>query len=258
MNHHLLNRSLLCHFTLCSRPLSVANVNNGCDKPCASYLTLHLSDLNRLRWVILACGISSETWITKPNCTMVPGGGSFAISEVPRRCSMGYSTLSTVARAVCGLHLTLGSPVWGRLRKEMCYTVTQWSLQARRCLLRMGPRSIRSSGTQCKRPEMITPGLCGYSGVMMSCCFYNSSCVVSIGLHWSHRCLRRICQSFNGVVPVDSPQRGLFLVTPISCGRYPNHGICVCGTSKRLWSFAIMKLVCSITIALSLSTMMKP
>ena len=140
MNHHLLNRSLLCHFTLCSRPLSVANVNNGCDKPCASYLTLHLSDLNRLRWVILACGISSETLITKPNCTMVPGGGSFAISEVPRRCSMGYSTLSTVARAVCGLHLTLGSPVWGRLRKEMCYTVTQWSLEARRCLLRMGPR----------------------------------------------------------------------------------------------------------------------
>ena len=36
--------------------------------------------------------------------------------------------------------------------------------------------SIRSSDTQCKSSEMITHGLCGYSGVMTSWCFCNSSC----------------------------------------------------------------------------------
>ena len=36
--------------------------------------------------------------------------------------------------------------------------------------------SVPLSGTQCKSPEMITHGLCGYSTVMPSWCFYNSSC----------------------------------------------------------------------------------
>ena len=77
-------------------------------------------------------------WVTWPY---------LAISEVFRRCSMGYRTVSTLARAVYGLHLINGSPVWGRLRKEMRWNVTQWGLVARRCLCRMGPRCGRRASS---------------------------------------------------------------------------------------------------------------
>ena len=52
--------------------IKCSKFNGGCDKPCASCTSLHLSGMNRLRWVILACGMSSHTsWITAYNCTLV-------------------------------------------------------------------------------------------------------------------------------------------------------------------------------------------
>ena len=117
-----------------------------------------------------------------------------------------------------------------------------------------GGVSIRSSGTQCKSPEMIAHGLCGYSGVMTSSCFCNSS------YGWSPLnpyVLEAKMPTFGGVVPGGSPLRGWFQVVPISCRRCLNHRIVVCGTSKRLAPFAILKLVCSIQIILSLLTMVR-
>ena len=58
-----------------------SKVNNCCDKLCASCTSLHLLDMNGLRWVILACGISSQTsWFTRHSWTMVSGGGSVTSS----------------------------------------------------------------------------------------------------------------------------------------------------------------------------------
>ena len=110
--------------------------------------------------------------------------------------------------------------------------------------------SIRSSNTQCKSSDMITHGVCGYSSVMTSWCSCNSSC------GWSPltpKGLRRISQSLDSVVPGDSHLRGWFQVVPISCRRYLNHRIfCMAQPS------AVLKLVCSIPIVLSLSTMVRP
>ena len=68
-----------CIVSFCSvqRTVKCSKANNGCDKPCASCTTLHLRGMNGLRWFILVRGMSSQTsWITRHNCTMVPGGGS--------------------------------------------------------------------------------------------------------------------------------------------------------------------------------------
>ena len=91
-----------------------SKVNNGCDQPCASCTIRHLRGTNGLRWVICACGMSSQSsWITRHNCTMVSGGGPRdlfrAIIEVPRRWSVGCRTVSTLASAVYVLHLIYGS-----------------------------------------------------------------------------------------------------------------------------------------------------
>ena len=52
-------------------------VSNGCDKPCAPCTTLHRRGMNGLRWVILVCGMSSQTsWIARLHYTMVSGCGS--------------------------------------------------------------------------------------------------------------------------------------------------------------------------------------
>ena len=112
--------------------------------------------------------------------------------------------------------------------------------------------SIRCSGTQCQSPEMITHGLSwwifGYYVVMVFC---NSSCGCL-------RCLRRICQSFDGVDPGSSLLRGWFQMVPIFCRRCLNHRIAVCGILKRLRPSAVLKLICSIPVVLSLSTMVRP
>ena len=108
-------------------------------------------------------------------------------------------------------------------------------------------------GTWCKSPEMSTHGLCGCSDVLTSLCFCKSY------FGWSSlMCLRRICQSFYGVVPGGSPLLGWFQVTQISCRRCLNHRIVLCGTFKRLAPSAVLKLVCSIPIVISLSTMVRP
>ena len=59
------------------RTIKYSNVNNFCDKPCASFTTRHLRCMDGLRRVILACGMSPHTsWITRHNCTMVSRSGS--------------------------------------------------------------------------------------------------------------------------------------------------------------------------------------
>ena len=93
--------------------------------------------------------------------------------------------------------------------------------------------------------------LCGYLGVV-------SATFLVDGLHWSHWYLRRICQSFEGMVPGGSRLRWWFQVVPISCRRCLNYRIFVCGTLKRLAPSAVLKPVCRTPIALSLSKMVRP
>ena len=103
-------KSAICHessfatqkfiVTFCpvQKAVKCSKVNNLYDKPCASCTTLHLCDMNGIRWVILTSGMSIQTsWITSHNCTMVCGGGSRdLIWQSVRSCSR-YTT-----RAVYG------------------------------------------------------------------------------------------------------------------------------------------------------------
>ena len=120
-----------------------------------------------------------------------------------------------------------------------------------------GWASIRSSHTQCtcKLPEWLRMVCVDIRPIWRTGL---SATVLVDGLHWSHKCLRRICQSFDGVVPGCSPLRGWFQVVPILWRRCLNHRIVVCGTFKHLTTSAVLKLVCSIPMVLSLSTMMGP
>ena len=108
-------------------------------------------------------------------------------------------TVCTLAMVVNGLHFW-GSPLWGRLRKDRRCTVTQWSLAARRCLLRIGPRYGRRalSVNRLRWLSMVCVGI--------------RATVLVNSLHRSLGCLRRICQSFDGVVPWGSPLCGWFHV----------------------------------------------
>ena len=84
------------------------------------------------------------------------------------------------------------------------------------------------------------------------------------GLHWSHMCLRRICQS-SVCVCVLCCSLGSSTVKMVPCA--PNllwsmsqpHNCCGShiDTLKRLASSASLKLVCNIPIVLSLSTMVR-
>ena len=56
---------------------------------------------------------------------------------------LNWGTVITLTKSVYGRHLIYGNPVWGRLRKERRRTAVQWSLAARHCLFRMGPRYRR-------------------------------------------------------------------------------------------------------------------
>ena len=138
---------------------------------------------------------------------------------------MGYRTVNTLTRAVYGLHLIYGSPVWGRLRKERRCTINQWSLVARRCLFRMGPRSGRRAHSVNRLRWSCF--VCVDIWVLWRPVFFSVTVLVD-SLHWSHRCLRRICQSIDGVVPLGSPLRGCFQVVTISCRQCLNHKIVVC------------------------------
>ena len=89
-----------------------SKVNNGCDKPCASFTSLDRHDMNGIRWVILAYGLSSHTWIARQNCNTVCGRGVtwpyLAIREVSRWCLKGYRTGCMLTRAVYGSAFDLG------------------------------------------------------------------------------------------------------------------------------------------------------
>ena len=77
-----------------------------------------------------------------------------------------------------------------------------------------------------------------------------SATVLLDGLHWSHGCLGRICQSCDGVVPGGSPLHGLFHVVSICCRRCLTQRIVECGILKPLTLSAFSKLVFSIPIVL--------
>ena len=122
----------------------------------------------------------------------------------------------------------------------------RWSLvAARRFLLRF--RMVPCTGRWTpsvirKSSKMITHGLCASwrPGVSVT--------VLWDDLHRSHRCLRWICQSCEGVVPIGHPLRGWVHVAPRSCRRCLNHRCVVCDILKRLAPYAALKLVCSIPI----------
>ena len=97
---------------------------------------------------------------------------------------------------------------------------------------------IQASGMQCKSPQVITHGLCGYLGVMMSWCFCHPI------KFWSEYANPVMVWLLEVTHYVDG------LVVPISCRQCLNHGIIVCVTLKCLAPSATLKLVCSIPIVL--------
>ena len=128
--------------------------------------------------------------------------------------------------------------------------------------IEIGKALHRNPVEPCRAPQPIQDGravgyvsyyawLCGYLGVV-------SATFLVDGLHWSHWYLRRICQSFEGMVPGGSRLRWWFQVVPISCRRCLNYRIFVCGTLKRLAPSVVLKPVCRTPIALSLSKMVRP
>ena len=171
----------------------------------------------------------SWRWVTWPY---------LPISEIPRR-----------SRAVFGLHLIKGSAVWGRLKNKRRCTITRWSLAAHRGLFRMGPRYDRRARSQ-NRLRWLAMVWMGIRALWRPGL---SATVLVDGLNGSHKCSRRISQSFDGMFPGGSPLRGWFQAVPIPYRWFLNHRIVVCGTLKRLVPPAVFKLVCSIPIALCLS-----
>ena len=245
-------------FCSVQQAVKCSKVNNGCDIPCASCTTLHLRGRNGLRWVIHACEMSSQTsWITRHNCTMVSGGGlrdliwqsvrSFADRcgagrrvRWPGQCMDGIWCNEVLCEADWemkgivplpngalqhatafwgwGLHILVAHAVWKRLR-----------------LWRMVIADIRTLW-----PSVV------------------SAAVLVDSLQWSHRCLGRICQSFDSAAAGGNPLREWFRVIPVSCSRCLNHRIAVCGTLKRLALPAFPKMFCGILSVISLSTMARP
>ena len=218
-------------------------------------LLLHFRGMNGIRWVTLACGMLSQTsWITRHNCTMACWGGSSDLIWQSVRFLAGVEW--GAGRWVCLLGYCMDC-IWSKylckscVRKEGRCTVTQSSLAAHRCLLRMGPRYGRRARSVnhlwwlrlvCTDIRALwRPGV--------------STTVRVDSLHQSHR---RKYQSCDGVVPGSSPLRVWFQVVLIIFRRCLDHRIVVCGTLKRLAPSAVLKLVCSIPITLSLSTMVRP
>ena len=161
---HGLNQYLLWHSPLCSRPwcatMSIMLVTN----------CLHLRGTNGLRRVIPACGMSSQTtWITKHDCTMDSGVGS--------RGLIWQTGPSRMLNGVQGGEYTDHRSVWTAFDLgKSC--VKQIKKGKALCRNPMDPcitplpilegTAIQSSGIRCKLPEMITHGMCGYSGVTTS------------------------------------------------------------------------------------------
>ena len=121
--------------------------------------------------------------------------------------------------------------VWSKevrqIEKGRRCTVTRCSLAVRHCPFMIGPRYGRRARSVNRliwlRMVYVDIRALWRPGVPVT--------VLVDGLHWSHRCLRRICQSLDSVIPGDSHLRGWFQVVPISCRRYLNHRIFLCGTT---------------------------
>ena len=109
--------------------------------------------------------------------------------------------------------------MWGRLRRERRCTITKWSLAARRCLFRMGPRyGLRTRSVNRLRL------------FRMVCVVIRAWWRLGVGLH----CLRRIWQSFDGVVPSGSVLRGWFRGSQSLVGDVSTRKV-FCGTHWNVW-----------------------
>ena len=229
-------------------------------KLCAPCTILHLRDMNGLRWIILAGGCDSKPigLPARHNCTMVlevghvtlyhnQWGPSPMLDEVPHGEYAGQSSVWTA--------FELGNTCVRQIEDGTVLYRSPRHCAARHCLFKMGPRYSRRarSVNRLRLLRMVCVNVWAWwrPGVPPT--------VLVDGLRWSHMCLRRICQSFEGVALEGSPLRGgWFQVVPISFRRCLNHIIVVCGTLKRLMPFAFLKLVCNIPTVLSLSKMVKP
>ena len=136
----------------------------------------------------------------------------------------------------------------GRMKKEKRCTVIQWSLVSRHYLFRVGPRYGRRTHSV-NRLRWLHVVCVDIRGLWRP---------GALPQFWPHRCLRRICQFYDGVVPGGSPERGGFQVVSISCRRCLDHRIVVCDTLTFLAPSAVLKLVYSVPTVISLSTMVRP
>ena len=212
--------------------------------------------LNGPRWVIIACGMSSQTSsFTRHSCNMVSGGGSTLSGNQ-------YGPLPTLDGVLDGeyagqssvwIAFDIGKSSVRQIAKgdTLCHNLEE---PCSKPLPIQDGASMHLSGLQYKSPGMITHGLSGYSGVVMSWCFCNTSVD---GLEGSHTCLRQIFHSFDTLVPGCSPLCGWFQVVPISCRWRLNQRIFVWHIETSciicIDQAALLKLV-----VLSLSMMVRP
>ena len=154
-------------------------IQDGHDKPCAYCTTLHLRGMNGIRWVILACGMSSlNSWVTKHNCTMFVEVGHETLSDNqwgPSPMLHGVQGGEYADQGSVWTAFDPGKPLWGSLGKKGVVPSPSGALQHSIPLSIQNGTSIWSSSTQCKLLKLITYGLCGYLGGMMSWRFCNSS-----------------------------------------------------------------------------------
>ena len=154
MNHHLLNKILLWHFALCNRPLRKARSIMVCDKQCASCTTLHLRGMNGIRWVILG-------YYPKP--PGLPGITAPWFVEVGQVILSGNQWgPSPMLAGMQNGEYTDQSSVWTAfdLSGEVLCEADWEGTALYRHPVKLCSRPIRSSGTQCKSPELVTHGLC--------------------------------------------------------------------------------------------------
>ena len=221
-------QNFLVAFCSVQRTVTCKKVNNGCEKPRTS---MHNSTFP---W---------HYWIIRHNYTMLSGSGW---RDLIWRAMRSLADVRWGTRRWVRWSGQCMDFIWSR--EVLCGA--DWEtkgLAARRYRFRICAQ-YRCRGHSVNRLWWLRV-VCVYIRALWRPGVYAT--VLVDGLDWSHRCLRRICQSFDGVVPGGSPLCGWFQLIPISCRRCLNHSIVVCGTLKRLARSAVFKLVCSISIVLS-------
>ena len=154
---------------------------------------------------------------------------------------MAYKTVSTLARVVRG-----------RLRKKRRCTATQWGLAAHRCLFRMGPQYGRRarSVNRLRWLRMVCVDILSLwrPGFLQQVLWMVSTDPLRVWGEYANP----LTAWFLGVAHyVDGSRWSQSLVGDVSA-------TVVCGTLKRLTPFPVHKLICSIPMVLSLSTMVRP